>query len=181
MEREWGIAAAAVAAFFAPLLVGWLRSRRWGLPVTVCSDDDGPSADDMARWLAEIAVRLDERPERMRIDFRCAARDGRDVTLDLLPDGRMRVEVAGAPPRPFDLRRRWIADHPVPLSLRRRRLWVKPVDGNRFRVSDRLPLAVPTGVYVACSIAAAAGLAAMCPELVAAAAGAAAGAVLASR
>ena len=88
-----------------------LRKKR--LPVRVTIDADDPRPRDVARYLAEIAARLDERPERMRIVFDAPP----GVELDLEDDGRLVVRVPGRRAYRFDLRHRWIADHPVPLSL----------------------------------------------------------------
>ena len=159
-----------------------LRKKR--LPVRVTIDADDPRPRDVARYLAEIAARLDERPERMRIVFDAPP----GVELDLEDDGRLVVRVPGRRPYRFDLRHRWIADHPVPLSLAPRQLllgtplrpltplkalmplgplilFVDPVDGNRFRVTDRLSCRVPPAVYFALSLVAVVGVLLFSPEL----------------
>lgn len=122
-----------------------MRKRR--LPVTVTVDENDPRPVDVAHYLAEIAERLDERPERMRVVFNAPS----GLELDLERDGSMTVALPGRRTCRFDLRRRWIADHPVPFSIgpcprgflrlrRRAVLYIDPVDANRFRVSDRSPL-----------------------------------------
>jgi hypothetical protein len=161
-----------------------LRKKR--LPVRVTIDADDPRPRDVARYLAEIAARLDERPERMRIVFDAPS----GVELDLEDDGRLVVRVPGRRAYRFDLRHRWIADHPVPLSLAPRQLLlgrlgplkllrplkalkllrplillVDPVDGNRFRVTDRLACHVPIAVYFALSLVAVVGVLLFSPEL----------------
>ena len=173
-----------------------LRKKR--LPVRVTIDADDPRPRDVARYLAEIAARLDERPERMRIVFDAPS----GVELDLEDDGRLVVRVPGRRPYRFDLRHRWIADHPVPLSLAPRQLllgrlgplrrlgplkllrplkalkplkalrplrplilFLDPVDGNRFRVTDRLTCRVPPAVYFALSLVAVVGVLLFSPEL----------------
>ena len=163
-----------------------LRKKR--LPVRVEVDADDPRPRDVARYLSEIAARLDERPEWMRIAFDAPP----GVELDLEDDGRLVVRVPGRRDYRFDLRRRWIADHPVPLSLSPRpflsssplkalkplrplTLFVDPVDGNRFRVTDCLPFRVPPAVYFALSLAAVAGVLLFSPELLLAATGVALG------
>jgi hypothetical protein len=171
-----------------------LRKKR--LPVRVTIDADDPRPRDVARYLAEIAARLDERPERMRIVFDAPP----GVELDLEDDGRLVVRVPGRRAYRFDLRHRWIADHPVPLSLAPRQLLlgrlgplkllrplkalkllrplillVDPVDGNRFRVTDRLPFRVPPAACFALSLAAVAGVLLFSPELLLAVTGIALG------
>ena len=81
----------------------------------------------------------------------------------------------GAPPKRFGLRRRWIPDHPVPLDLRSCRLWIDPVDANRFRVMDRMPFRAPSGIYMLCTLIATFGLAYAQPECLAFATGLASG------
>ena len=166
---------AGVLAAALPWALRLWRAWRWGLPVRITVDPDNPSADALADYFATVARRLDERPERMRlvIDGRTAAR--RALTLDFLPDGAMCACVEGETPVRFSLRRRWIPDHPVPLDLRACRLWIEPVDANRFRVMDRVPFRVPGGVYALCALLATAGAVWLAPECLAAAVGLATG------
>ena len=166
---------AGVLAAALPWALRLWRERRWGLPARITVDPDHPSAAALAEYFATVARRLDERPERMRlvIDGRTAAR--RALTLDFLPDGAMCACVEGETPVRFSLRRRWIPDHPVPLDLRACRLWIEPVDTNRFRVMDRVPFRVPAAVYALCALLATAGAVWLAPECLAAAVGLAAG------
>ena len=187
-------AAVWIACFVSGLVLPWavrmlLRQKR--LPVRVTIDADDPRPRDVARYLAEIAARLDERPERMRIVFDAPP----GVELDLEADGRLVVRVPGRRAYRFDLRHRWIADHPVPLSLAPRPRWfsrslkpvwplrpltlfVDPVDGNRFRVTDRLACRVPPVVSVALSLVAVVGVLLFSPELLLAVTGIALGCAL---
>ena len=166
---------AGVFAAALPWALRLWRERRWGLPARITVDPDNPSADALAEYFATVARRLDERPERMHlvIDGRTTAR--RALTLDFLPDGAMCACVDGEKPKRFSLRRRWIPDHPVPLDLRACRLWIEPVDANRFRVMDRVPFCVPWAVYALCALLATAGAAWLAPECLAVAIGLAAG------
>lgn len=151
------------------------RERRWGLSVRITVDPENPSSAALAEYFAMVARRLDECPERMRlvIDGRTAARCA--LTLDFQPDGQMCACVEGDAPVRFSLRRRWIPDHPVPMDLRSCRLWIEPVDANRFRVMDCVPFSVPGGVYALCALVATAGVACFSPECLALAIGLAAG------
>ena len=164
-----------VLATALPWALRFWRARRWGLPARITVDPDAPSAAALAEYFATVARRLDERPERMRlvIDGRTAAR--RALTLDFLPDGEMCACVEGEPPKRFSLRRRWIPDHPVPLDLRTCRLWIEPVEANRFRVMDRVPFRVPGGVYAVCALLAVVSAIWFVPECLAVAIGLAVG------
>ncbi len=166
---------AGVFAAALPWALRLWRERRWGLPARITVDPDHPSADALAEYFATVARRLDERPERMRlvIDGRTTAH--RALTLDFLPDGEMCACVEGEEPKRFSLRRRWIPDHPVPLDLRACRLWIEPVEANRFRVMGRVPFRVPAAVYALCALLAAASAVWLIPECLAVAIGLAAG------
>ena len=72
---------AACAAI--PLAVRWWRLRRWGLPVRIAVDPDDPSPKAIAGYLAEVACRLDERPERMRVMFDGANAARSSITLEI--------------------------------------------------------------------------------------------------
>ena len=164
-----------VLATALPWALRFWRARRWGLPARITVDPDAPSAAALVEYFATVARRLDECPERMRlvIDGRTAAR--RALTLDFLPDGEMCACVEGEPPKRFSLRRRWIPDHPVPLDLRACRLWIEPVEANRFRVMDRVPFRVPGGVYAVCALLAVVSAVWLVPECLAVAIGLAVG------
>ena len=174
MRLALTVLAGALAAALPWALRLW-RARRWGLPARITVDPDAPSAAALAEYFATVARRLDERPARMRlvIDGRTASR--RALSLDFLPDGAMCACVEGEKPVRFSLRRRWIPDHPVPLDLRACRLWIEPVEANRFRVMDRVPFRVPGSVYVFCALLATAGVVGLLPECLAASVGLAAG------
>lgn len=122
-----------------------MRTRR--LPVSVTASAS-PSPGEIAGYLAQIAVRLDERPEPMRIVFDVP----RGTVLDSISDGRLAIGMEGHRRKALDLRRRWIADHPMPLSLHRRVLYVDPVDANRFRVFLRPLWRMPAAAYAVLSL-----------------------------
>ncbi len=142
----------------APVMALWWRCRRWGLPVRICVDPSTVTPAVMAGYLAEVARRLDERPERMRLAFDATRPVGRKIVLDFTPHDEMTVSVEGHRRKKFGLRRRWIPEHPVPLDLwpsrdRRRgvSLFIEPVDGNRFRVMAFVPCPSPVPVLAASS------------------------------
>ena len=132
-----GVAFAALVPLVR--LAARIAASRRILPVTVQLDPDDPSPEHFAECLAQVAARLDERPERMRLVIRGAAKGGLPVVLDSVDDGAaFRITCGSHRPRRLDLRRRWIAEHPLPLVIRPGRptvLYVTPVDSNRFRVS----------------------------------------------
>ena len=146
-------AALFVACFAVPFAVRWWRLRRWGLPVRIIVDPDDPTPSAIAAYLAEVACRLDERPERMRLVIEASNAEGRAVTLDFTPTGEMVVSVDGHRSKKMSLRHRWIL-----------RLYVDPVDANRFRVMSAVPCPVPAGLYVACSLLATVGAILVSPE-----------------
>lgn len=176
----------ALCAAAPPLLRAW-RLRRWGLPVRLTVDPSDPAPADLCAYFAELARRLDERPERMILDL-CGANDGgRRIALDFTPDGAMRAEVEGRRAKTFSLRNRWIPEHPVPLVLwptgwrarvfrrGRLRLYIAPTDANRFRVMERPPRETPVALYLLCSALATVGAVCVLPVCLAAALGLALG------
>ena len=170
-----------------PFAVRWWRLRRWGLPVRIVVDPDDPTPTVIARYLAEVACRLDERPERMRLTVEAVNAGDRAISLDFTPEGEMVVSVEGCRSKKMDLRRRWVPEHPVPLVLwsrkRRRnvRLYVDPVDANRFRVMSSVPCLVPSWLYVACSLLATLGAIIVSPECITVALGLTLGLCLSAR
>ncbi len=156
-----------VVSLLLPFLPMWWKMRRWGLSVRVVVDPDDPTPAAICGYLVEIARRLDARPERMRIVFDGRNTPGRAIGLELEPDRALRVSVEGHRPKRVDLRGRWIADHPVPLSLTRTVLYVEPVDANRFRMMRTIPFEISPIVYVLCSILATIGLVRLSPEMLA--------------
>ncbi len=177
-----------VACFALPFAIRWRRSLRWGLPVRIFVDPDDPRPAAIVGYLAEVAQRLDERPERMRIDVFAANAQGSTVSLDITPGQAMAISVDGHRSKTLDLRHRWIPEHPVPLVLWSRRMWrkktrlyVEPVDANRFRVMSRVPFRVSAALYVACSILATAGAVLLSGECLAVAAGLALGMAVCAR
>ena len=131
------------------------------LPVHIWIREENACAKEVAGYFVELARYLDERPKKMRLVIHASV----PVDLDFDPkDGDPSITVGGETHK-FNLRHRWIPEHPVPLLLgpadtdsgsvpnaqgsvpnaqgpvpkRRRRivLLIDPVDSNRFRVRDR--------------------------------------------
>lgn len=179
------IALCGVGAFLVLVLCHVWRMRRWGEDVSVFFDADNPDPAFLADCWAAVARQLDARPRRLRLCVRTERPLDVPVTMDWDTDGRIVIDVEGRPPATLDVRRRWIPDHPVPLPLRPRflprrrgvrvRLYVDPVDANRFRVMSRLPQPSFLWVGVACSLLATVGVVFLIPELLALALGTMAG------
>jgi hypothetical protein len=176
--------------FFIPVIVAWVLRRRWGEDVWIMTTAR-VSAADLAGFLAEVARNLDERPRRIRLTFchdgsetrSCLRRNGtaraeRGRALDFTPERTIIVKGAGEAFE-LDLRGRWIPEHEVPLRLgRRTRVYVDPVEENRFRVRTAPPFVVPPAVWILCSAVAVCGVLALSPLLLAVSVGAAAGCLL---
>lgn len=115
------------------------------LPVRIWIREENADPHEVAGYFLELARRLDERPRKMRLVVEATV----PVSLDFDPkDGNPVVSVCGEKHR-FDLRRRWIPEHPVPLEFGGRpvTLFVDPVDGNRFRVWSGRRVTLPGWVY----------------------------------
>lgn len=131
------------------------------LPVHIWIREENARPEEVAGYFMELARHLDAKPRRMRLVIESTV----PLSLDFSPaDGQPTVTVGGETAA-FNVRRRWIPDHPVPLALgpapsrrmKRTTLLIDPVDGNRFRVRDRRTIPVPGWTY---ALAAAAGVAA---------------------
>ena len=108
------------------------------LPVSIWIGGDCRDPEVVADYFAQVMRRLDAQPEQMRI----AIESPHGVSLDMDPDdGAFLVRMEGGGVARRDFRRRWIADHDVPLPLsgrfrRRVVLIATPVDANRVRVRE---------------------------------------------
>lgn len=123
------------------------------LPVHIWLREVNASPAELAGYFTELARHLDASPRRMRLVIESTV----PASLDFDPsDGNPAVTVCGETVK-FNLRHRWIPEHPVPLELgpahgrrcRRTALLVDPVDGNRFRVRDRRDVRAPAWAYSA--------------------------------
>ncbi len=154
-------------AFLSPFAVEHFMKRNWGLPVSVRIDEADPQSTDIAKYFATIAERLDAKPERMRVTIHARNELSLPIVLDSDLKGGWIIKVGNRKPASFNLRRRWIADHPVPYLLtgrKRQILHVDPVDNNRFRVSELPPFKIPVYVYAIFSAVAALGFIRIMPE-----------------
>ena len=113
------------------------------LPVHIWIREENAIPEEIAGYFVELARRLDAHPQKMRLVIESSV----PVSLDFCPeDGEPAVQVCGKTVK-FNIRRRWIPEHPVPLLLgegrRRTVLLVDPVDANRFRVRMGRDISVP--------------------------------------
>ena len=157
------------------------------LPVHIWIREENACAKEVAGYFVELARYLDERPKKMRLVIHASV----PVDLDFDPkDGDPSITVGGETHK-FNLRHRWIPEHPVPLLLgpadtdsesvpnaqgsvpkRRRRivLLIDPVDSNRFRVRDRREFPMSGWAYTILAMSGAAAAITLHPAAIAIAA-----------
>ncbi len=167
--------------FFLPFIILIIKNRYWGLPVTVRIDDADPQATDIASYFAKIAERLDAIPQRMRVTIFAQNEHGYPISMDSDLNGCWVIRVGNQCPYPLNLRRRWIADHPLPYILTEKKkqiLYIEPVDKNRFRVMEQIPFKIPIPLYAIFSLIAAMGFVWVVPEAFAIAIGGSLGCIL---
>ena len=104
--------------------------------VTVRLDPADPAPGELRRCFAAILSELDARPRPLRVRVETANAEGAAASLDFDAEGRVVFGVTGRKNAVADFRRRWLADHPVPLALGPRpvTLLFEPVSGNRVRI-----------------------------------------------
>lgn len=88
----------------------------------------------LGRCLAEVFASLDEHPRRLGVKIELPP--GTEMRLDLR-QGELFVAIAHHGSRQMHYRRRWLAEHPVPLKTNRAgRLYLTliPTTGNRVKV-----------------------------------------------
>ena len=122
------------------------------LPVHIWIREENASPAEIAGYFIAIAQRLDERPQKMRLYVESFV----PVMLDFDPqDGNPSVTVDSETHK-FDIRHRWLPEHPVPLEFGRRPivLLIDPIDGNRFRVRNGRRIFLPEWMYVAFAVSA---------------------------
>lgn len=115
------------------------------LPVHIWIREENADPQEIAGYFVELARRLDERPRKMRLIVESTV----PASLDFDPkDGNPVVSVCGEKCS-FDIRRRWIPEHPVPLEFGKKptSLLIDPVDGNRFRVRSGHRIVLPGWAY----------------------------------
>lgn len=106
--------------------------------VRVVADHDNPSPAQLKDCFAEVFAVLDLSPRPLFLTLDARNASGAAVSIDLA-DGEPVFRIDGRRSAKANFRRRWLAEHPVPLDLRdgRCQLVLEPTTGNRVRV--RLP------------------------------------------
>ena len=115
------------------------------LPVHIWIREENASSEEFAGYFIELARRLDACPRKMRLVVESTV----PASLDFDPaDGNLVACVCGRAAK-FDLRHRWLPEHPVPLEFGRRPtvLLVDPAEGNRFRVRSRRAFPLPRWAF----------------------------------
>ncbi len=115
------------------------------LPVHIWIREENASPHEIAGYLIELARRLDERPQKMRLFVESSV----PVYLDFDSKDGNPVVMVGDSTYKFDIRHRWLAEHPVPLKFEKHRvvLLIDPIDGNRFRVKTGRNLLISSWAY----------------------------------
>ena len=115
------------------------------LPVHIWIREENACPREVAGYFVQLAEKLDEWPQKMRLSIESSV----PAFLDFDPkDGNPTISVAGETHH-FDIRRRWLPEHPVPLVFGPEPtvLLVDPVDGNRFRVRSGRSFRLPWWAY----------------------------------
>ena len=105
---------------------------------SITADPDSPSPHELRHYLAEVFASLDERPRKLYLTIDARGAGAAEVSMDL-EDGEPVFRIEGQKPAKCRLRRRYFAEHPVPLVLRGgcAAFVLEPTTGNRVRV--RMP------------------------------------------
>ncbi len=106
--------------------------------VGIYLDRKDPMPAELKAYMAQVFASLDEKPRKIFLEIDAKGEKEADVSIDLV-DGEPVFSVEGHRSVRGSYRGRWLAEHPVPLVLRkgRTRLVLEPTTGNRVRV--RLP------------------------------------------
>ena len=120
-------------------------------PVHIWIREENADARELAGYFVEIARRLDENPVKMRLVVESTV----PASLDIDPKDGCMVALAGDGKKRFQIRGRWIPEHPVPLDFgpdargKRRRtvLLIDPAENNRFHVRSSRNIAFRTELF----------------------------------
>jgi hypothetical protein len=110
--------------------------RRGVERATIRIDPCDPSPEFLRDCFAAVFASLDERPRRLAVDVYAECESLSEAVVTLV-DGNPAFMVDGRGVVCADFRRRWLAEHPVPLPFKRRgptRLLMEPTSGNRVKV-----------------------------------------------
>ncbi|MBQ7234302.1 MAG: hypothetical protein IJS36_02725 [Kiritimatiellae bacterium] len=110
--------------------------RRRAERATIRIDPGDPSPEFLRKCFAAVFASLDERPRRLLVDVHVKNESGAAALMSFV-DGNPVFIVEERGISAADYRRRWIAEHPVPLEFRASEptwLVMEPVDANRVKV-----------------------------------------------
>jgi hypothetical protein len=122
------------------MMFPWRRAERATIRIDPCD----PSPEFLRRCFAEVFASLDANPRLLIVDVYAECESLSEVVVTMV-DGNPVFIIDGNGVTCADFRRRWLAEHPVPLVFRRRgvtRLLMSPTSGNRVKVRlglTRLP------------------------------------------
>ena len=116
------------------------------LPVHIWIKEANANPTEIASYFLMLAQRLDEKPQKMRLIVESDV----SVLLDFDPKDGNPVVVMGNQMHKFNIRHRWLPEHPIPLDFSNKKtvLLIDPIDSNRFRVFSRRRLTVPNWIYI---------------------------------
>ena len=122
------------------------------LPVHIWIREVNASPAEIAGYFIEIAQRLDERPQKMRLVVESSV----PAILDIDPMYGNPVVSVGDEAYRFDIRRRWLPEHPIPVVFGQQPvvLLIDPIEGNRFRVRSRCGIFLPVWSYAIFAVSA---------------------------
>ena len=104
--------------------------------VTIRIEKDNPSPKKLMGYFAEVFAAMDERPRPLQVTIRAENEEGVDFELDL-KKGEVILSARGKIAAHNTFRGRYLAEHPVPLTLscvRPTCFIFEPTTGNRVKV-----------------------------------------------
>lgn len=85
--------------------------------VTIRIDNDDPSPAELRGYFAEVLASLDGNPRELLVSVHTANDRGAAASIEF-SEGEPVFCIEGRTPAKAEYRKRWIAEHPVPLKLR---------------------------------------------------------------
>ncbi len=103
--------------------------------VSVYLDRKDPMPAEFKAYMAQVFASLDENPRKLLLSIDARNEKGAEVSIDLV-EGEPVFVISGRRSVKANFRGRWLAEHPVPLAIRKGRicLVLEPASGNRVRV-----------------------------------------------
>ena len=111
--------------------------RRNAERATIRIDPCDPSPEFLRDCFAAVFASLDERPRALEVDVYAECESFSEAAITIV-DGNPVFLIDGRGVTCADFRRRWLAEHPVPLILKKKgptRLRMLPTTGNRVKVA----------------------------------------------